>query len=678
MRRTAALRCQKVSLRCFDCLRPDWLFWGVDQSVGDDASWYERVCLEQPLREPVTGTRVHVLGTSPHNTEQAALRRVLRELASRAGGVSVAVAAHSPAVVSGWSELAAAASQGHDKQEEAAARLSATGVAPDELAEAMVRFGVQGLEPCCDAVAAVAEARRLGAAVHYVDRPPLQGFARVSSLRGSAADLLQVSKEDVAAGLYTNEFGMHSDHEAHLLPDDLAEELKGEATPHVAARVLSCWDLPTLLFRVVQPTIFMARQLRELCWRAEEDGGRLLAVVPAPRAQLLRRLWQDHSDHGRPDAAEAGVFFDFGRLRNQLTDADVGEELDESALGSLVEESTPPEQLQAEFEVQLALFHHLTAVRPDVLAFQSAVANVYIVHGMIREGIEFLCGMVERRVHPELPEVLVRMAKALVDNGMLSADDDLVRRAFVSAAEFEEWLAGNSFQGRPERTLLPPPENREVPQMPRRSVSGKAAPEEQSVLPEVLSAARGEGTEQRKEALSSALMEVEQNRLARSDPTRRMEKQLLRRKQFSERTKFNATAIHPLSDAYETTPGADLPSQGVLYDLPEYQNELDFPPRPGSDLTPTERHVQAVRRMEDRMSRPALGEFAATRRLIGDAEQVRKKQLSRSSLDSEVFQHRREEARRLRQFRRLEREERRAQKIEEREALRGNLPNWRP
>eukprot|EP01062_Namystynia_karyoxenos_P065818 TRINITY_DN5983_c0_g1_i1.p1 TRINITY_DN5983_c0_g1~~TRINITY_DN5983_c0_g1_i1.p1 ORF type:complete len:703 (+),score=259.22 TRINITY_DN5983_c0_g1_i1:70-2178(+) len=649
-----------VSLRCFELLRDDWLLpqapvtWDVDE------------CIAHPMLEPVSGSRVYVLPAAQHSPDQGGLREALRRLRSgpRGARVSVAVPMHSAAAVQAWARLAS--DSGH--REAACGALAAAGAAPDELAEALLHYEAYGLQPHCDSAAAVAEAQRLGVACHYADRPPLQGFARVAAVRHAAADLLGLSEDDVARGLYPNQLGLHADRAAHLLPADLALLLQRPPSVHAAARLLSCLDLPSLLFRVVHPTVWMARRLRELCWADGAGGGCLLAVVPAHRAHLLRRLWQAHQGEDRE--AEAGVFFDFHSERPEARPPPQSAEPEQpsarkkgkkaappdpefEALEGLLDEGAPAEQRQAEFEVQLALFHHLSVLRPDEIAFQTGVANVYIMHGLLRDGVEFLMGMVLRRTHPGLPEVLQRIVRALVDNGMLDPAEPLAQRAQELCDEAAEWAEGAALQAaaaeaaaRPAAPAAPgllSSGERPAPQrMIRRSLADGAEVAPHAPIPEIEHARAGELGKQRTQLVADALVAAEARALSRSEPPPGVQKQMLRQKRLTEGMQFSTTALHPLSDAYTTTPGGALPNEGVT-SLPRYRPSLDFP-APPEPRSLQELHAAASRSVLDR--RIAKGDgMPATQRLLADARRLQKTRITRSNADSALRRERREDAR---------------------------------
>eukprot|EP00756_Hemistasia_phaeocysticola_P056454 Hpha_TRINITY_DN32628_c0_g1::TRINITY_DN32628_c0_g1_i1::g.30334::m.30334 len=191
-----------VSLRSFDCLRPEWLFNGVPQAAMKDEDWYERTCLADPLMDPVSGVAVHVLGTSPLASDQDPVRRTVAALADASRGDRLRVAVggcHSGPAVAAWARLSAAVGRGKEEQEAACDLVAKTGAAPDELAEALMQAEAYATEFAADSVAVVAEAQRRGVPLHYVARPPLQTFSRMAAVRQGTIELLQATPEDMQA-----------------------------------------------------------------------------------------------------------------------------------------------------------------------------------------------------------------------------------------------------------------------------------------------------------------------------------------------------------------------------------------------------------------------------------------------------------------------------------------------
>eukprot|EP01059_Diplonema_ambulator_P017753 TRINITY_DN2981_c0_g1_i1.p1 TRINITY_DN2981_c0_g1~~TRINITY_DN2981_c0_g1_i1.p1 ORF type:complete len:648 (+),score=145.25 TRINITY_DN2981_c0_g1_i1:1464-3407(+) len=587
-----------------------------------DGNGYFDELTRRPLRDEITGTEVHVLGMSEYSADSAKdVREHIRKMRNGPRGrkLDICVAMSSLEMLQTVEGCFGGAEEARHEKMERAANL---GYPPDILAAEVLGFQEQGLLPYQGTIAAVVESSRLGIPLHFLGLKEDIPFIRCRHVTILANEFLQDGNPSLTDCL-PSEFGLYADHHAHLHPTATTAVLESRPTPSLVMSKLSSLDLPTLYFRYVQPTAHLVQEVKRLVSSSEHNNGAVLVVLPAWIAPMFYKIYKDQ---GLTETDLSGIYYNFKELHEIETSdissldntQDVAAALDN--VTTALQDTASEGKLQAEFEVQLLLFLHLCKIRPDVLKYQQAAVNIYLVHGLVPEAIMFLRSAVDSHV-PGAYNLLTTIVADLIDEGLASPDDPFIEMAIAPPPQ------------PPADTtplkLLPPPEGREMPTMVLHNETGVVAHSREQ-LPDFQNLDSGDMTEQRKAIVSRALVEYQENSLMRDEPSPHIQKQMERKKDAYQRMQFTVPEHHPFSEIAKT-PGGDLPSHGVLPSLPTYITNSDFPV-PHRTKTDLMEHTKAAAKAIARVDRRS-----AIDKLIKTSEKIRTRAPARS-LEEAVLQ----------------------------------------
>ena len=554
----------------------------------DGAGYFDELA-RRPLRDESTGTEVFVVGVCDCSADSAHdVRDFVRSTRAARGPGRVSVC------LDFYSAEAAHALEGcftsHDvaaraKAAEAAARL---GYPPDLLAQAVANFQTRGLAPLQCVAAAAAECDRQGVPVEFAGLHPKGPFQRLRYVYGAARELLAAVDPSVSLSRdLPNDMGLHGDMRGNVASEALAALLKRRPTPEVVRRRFETLDVPTQFFRYVQPTMHLVAAVRRHIEELPYNDGAVVVVVDAACAPMFYKLFKDVgltaeqlagvAHEFRPDekraAAEPESEHEAGspsQVLRRLHAADAAAEAGSDA------------QTQAEFEVDLVTFTHLTRLRPDLLPFQQGLANVLLMNGMVGDALCYLRSLVDSGVSGA-HGVLTRIVCDMVEEGFLDPDDPIVAGAMAPPPAAE---AGAEAYNLPPQLLLGGPaaasekDDGGVDAMVCHGREGDVVPTQVGELPEVEALARGEMGEHRAAVLTNALTEYQEAQVARHTPPASVQAAARKNQLDAEKLKFGLPALHPWSDQAMATVGADMVSQGRVGALQRYRPNSSFPVPP--------------------------------------------------------------------------------------------------
>eukprot|EP01063_Lacrimia_lanifica_P009667 TRINITY_DN16597_c0_g1_i1.p1 TRINITY_DN16597_c0_g1~~TRINITY_DN16597_c0_g1_i1.p1 ORF type:complete len:671 (+),score=265.87 TRINITY_DN16597_c0_g1_i1:103-2115(+) len=637
-----------VSTRCMDYMEP-WVWQPHTQDPG-----YFAALSERGLVDPVTGTQVKVVGVHEFSAESAAdVQEYLAALRAGPRG-------RRAGVVLNWSsaEMLTAVGEAHAARSEegrsaAVDKCAALGYPPDLLAEGLANQHAYDVAPWQASQAAAAAALSLGLKAHYLGQPPALMFQRMQYINQMAA-AFQAEEDggaDAVAQLTLNPMGLHPSHEAHLYSRALAEKLISRPDPSVVEHRLTSMPVPALFFRCVQPVVHLVLEVKRLLPTLPFNDGTVAVVLDASLAPMFYKVFKDE---GLAEVDACGVYHEFKAVpdardevpeaSNQMETARRLEEIDDREDGAL-----PPGQRQAEFEVQLLLFLHLARLRPDVLRMKQAVANTYLVNGLVLDALMYLRSMVDAQV-PGSQHVLSSMIDDMVREGMVDADDDLVHYCMAppAAGEPGDAAAGDG-QGPAAAPLLL--EATVYPDAPRGKMvyhnqAGRVVATDDTTAPDLTNLNAGEMSSEKQAFLNNALMMQDEHDIAKHTPPVAVQKRVEKRSRDAFALHFEQPRHHPMSEAYKASPNATLPSEGQVFAL-QRRRPNDMFPEPPPEKNALAEHANAANK--------ALGRIWDTDspmdRLLKDAVKVRTTSPPRTPHDKDILRSKREDREKVKQYR---------------------------
>ncbi|KAJ9472439.1 hypothetical protein DIPPA_34996 [Diplonema papillatum] len=673
---------RSVSTRCMQYTEP-WVW----QPHTDRDGYFEELA-RRPLKDAVTGTHVHVVAASEFSEDSA--KDVVEYLAECRNGprgrkLHVCLNFHD-------SRLLPVLAQCHTgdpaAREKNAALASGMGYPPDLLAQSLLNHQARGLFPHQATTAAAKACQSLGIPVSYLGLPPALPYEKLRYVHSSATDLLasfekasqtdhdaQKTALDTLVHAMPSQCGLHADPAAHVVPRDLAAMLQNRPRPAIVERCLTSIDFPTLFFRVVHPTAHFVRQVKKAIWDLPYNDGQVIVVLDAPVAALFYKMYKDE---GITDDDLSAVSYNFNptanRARRRAVEAE--KEVLEPAVqrveaGGLASErevaaldacdgndaGAPLDQKQAEFELQLVLFFYLSKLRPDHRGVYNAVANVFLMHGLLDDALRYLISLITLRI-PGTTELVINILDELITSSHLTPDHPLVQDV-VRLIETTE----STPNPRETPLLLPLPATQTSPgdatnRMLLHDSEGRVSAVQYEDLPEVREYHAGDLSEQKSRVVGNALMEMKEKELARHTPTEAKQDQMLKRRSAVLKTKFNQPALHPLSAEYRERPNGALASQGVIHALQRYRPNENFPVPPEQKIEVEEHAHAAHQALARKYDVPPVD------KLLREAKRIRTESPPRTGFFKALLTSKKEDKAMLRSVEFSEREDRRWEKAD--------------
>ena len=612
---------RRISQRCLDYME-EWVW-----APHTDQRGYFSELLNKPLKDELTGNSVHVLGVSNHSPDSVDfVRSKVKEFAGLPGETVVCCDFYD---LGALGDIQGAHYEGDLKQRgKLVEKVAGVGFPPDLLAESIANFQKRGLEPFLSFAAVKAECEREGLLCKSLGLSPKHAFLRLRFIHKLAASLVAQADPSSEAFL-PSEMGLHSNPSAHLFSNHLASLYKEFPTPSLVRNRLTSIDTPTLFFRHIHPTVHLVTKVKELLWNVEFNNGRIVVVLDAVNAPLFYKIFkddgleeEDYCGISAPLAVEEESNFN-------ATDEDaVVKHLEHE---EKIQESRSPAESQAKFELDVLLFIHLTKIRPDILHFRQALANVFIVNGFVGNALVYLRSMVDQRIDGA-ENILTSLINNMIDEGYADVADPMIQSFLAPPRPIEETAADEFFK-RQIRNPLPETDlSDEIDYgagMVTHNAEGVVRSVVPSEIPEMESIKAGELSERRKEVIETALVGYEEKKIMEATPAEAVQKVMQKAAKKVQGLEFAVSAFHPYTEAHYAIEGADLPSDGVVHALQRYRPNSDFP------VAPEQKHAlsEHAAASQHHVAKQTTGDQSAAEYHVSESHRIRTTSPPRTPLD---------------------------------------------